>query len=644
MDFGVGNHPSPKAADFARIVCNQLNPSRFPAERGRDKIHRSPQTEAQRMATVSPDQIIGGRYRIIKKIGAGGMGAVFLAENIVQGGRAAIKVLTIDINEHPELAVRFQNEARAANETGHPGIVPVYDSGQEAGMFWLAMPLLVGEPLSARLARFPAVGLGMEGFRLMGHVASALTAAHAAGIVHRDLKPANIFLVDDPMSHNGERAMTLDFGVAKLTTDNLTKKGAVLGTPVYMALEQFRDSAAVDGKADVFSLGVICYQVLSGRLPHYGGTHYEVMGKRMMDPVPPLDKLVPSLPGPVVDLVMAMLAKEPADRPTMLVVDGEIRRTFGMPPPRQSGYHAVVPPSPATIDAPEIHIEERQPTDDLPPRRTEDLASGALRAMHAAAAGTPSEQRAAGEISPPSAVAVPLTAPSLSSMPSVPMPLPPFKAGPEDSTARPAPQPPLPSVLASPTAPTTVEPVQRKRRYRTVAGLAAILAVTTGLVVELRQRSAPPKQPAVAQPPQPSREAVQPAVPQPAIMVPPSPAPKPPEQEPSPSPARLAVQDEPTPPHRKTPTRKCEPQDIVHSCIISPGLTMQQRDSIFSALQHGDIKLCAKDSLILTGIPNHPHIKIAPSYLPKEQSVLLYGLRAIAGEYPAEIEVRCRAQ
>lgn len=591
-------------------------------------------------STIQPDQIIGSRYRILKKIGAGGMGAVYLAENIVQGGRVAIKVLTIDIDEMPEVAARFQNEARAANETGHPGIVPVFDSGQQDGTFWLAMPYLVGEPLSARLARFPR-GIGIEGLRLMGNVASALVAAHAAGIVHRDLKPANIFLVDDP-----ERAMTLDFGVAKLTTDNLTKKGAVLGTPVYMALEQFRDSAAVDGKADVFSLGVICYQVLSGRVPHSGATQYEVMGKRLMDPIPHLGNLVPSLPGQVVDLVMAMLEKEPAGRPTMLAVDGEIRRMLGLPPPRQSGFHDAVGPLTPTIDAP----------DGQPAHQTEDLNSGVLQAMNAAAAGTPSEQRAAGEISPPSAVMVPLTAPSLSSMPSVPMPIPLFTSGPADKTAKPAPTPPLPGMRASPTHPTLADPAQRKKLYRIAAGLAVALSATVGLTFELqhRQRSSPV---AVAQPirdtsPRPTPPQVPDVTPQTPPVKPQALAPEVTEKASAPRHAAPSAEPgastlpsfaEPNIP-RKSAARKCEPLEIVRSCIIAPSLTMQQRDSIISALKHGDIKLCSKDSLTLTGIPSHPHVKNAPAYLPREQSVLLFGLRSLAGQYPAEIEVRCHAR
>jgi serine/threonine-protein kinase len=159
-------------------------------------------------------------------------GAVFEVENSVLGGRAALKRLTIDVHEQPELFVRFQNEARAANQTGHPGVVPVYDSGQlDDGTPWLVMPFLVGEALSARMAKAlknPNSAIGMEGLWVICDIASALAAAHAKGIVHRDLKPANVMLISDPSTLTGERAMVLDFGVAKLHSDDLTKKGAVL--------------------------------------------------------------------------------------------------------------------------------------------------------------------------------------------------------------------------------------------------------------------------------------------------------------------------------------------------------------------------------------------------------------------------------
>jgi serine/threonine protein kinase len=144
--------------------------------------------------------LIGGKYRVIRRIGAGGMGAVFEVENTALGGRAALKVLTINIHDQPEYFARFQNEARAANQSGHPCVVPVYDFGQlDDGTPWLVMPFLVGETLSARIARAkrsPQGALGPDCLWMIGDIASALRATHLHGIVHRDLKPANITTVE----------------------------------------------------------------------------------------------------------------------------------------------------------------------------------------------------------------------------------------------------------------------------------------------------------------------------------------------------------------------------------------------------------------------------------------------------------------
>lgn len=461
-------------------------------------------------------------------------------------------------------------------------------------------------------------------------------------------------LVADSSTLSGERAMVLDFGIAKLTNDELTKKGAILGTPVYMPLEQFKDSGLVDGRADVFSLGVVTYQLLSGRLPHSGSTQYEVMGQRLMEPIRPLDKLVPSLPRPVVELVMAMLEKEPAARPSMLFVEGAIRRAQGLPPLRQSGFRTAVAPgpkTPETVDAPAGYGDTNQPTPDLPAYRAQDISSGVLQAVDSAAAGTPSEQRAVGELSPPSAVAIPVNVPeSLSNMPSVPMPVPPWKSSLDDRASAP-PLSLIPWALASPSSPTAADPAQKRRWYRLGAGLAAVAAVTTALIVEIPRRRLPPSQPPIAQ------------APPPVLATPPAliPTPTQPNQQSHAAgqplliaetpdlgtpalPSRIAAKAEPVSPIRKPSSRTCVAQEVTVSCIVTPGLTMPQRQSIVSALHHGNIKLCSTERMILTGVPNRPHVKVTPSSVHHEQTVLLYGLRALTGQYPAEIEIRCAAK
>lgn len=608
------------------------------------------------MAALVSGLLVGGKYRVLRPLGTGGMGAVYEVENAVLGGRAALKVLTLSIEEHPELFTRFQNEARAANQTGHPGVVPVYDFGQlPDGTPWLVMPLLVGESLAHRLRQAPAgsrTALGLPGLWVIGDIASALGAAHAHGIIHRDLKPANVMLVSDPSTMSGERAMVLDFGVAKLRSDELTKRGAMLGTPVYMALEQFRDSATVDGKADVFSLGCIAYQLLSGELPHHGSTHYELMGKRLMEPVLPLSQHEPTLPAPVVALVMAMLDKEPSARPDMLQVESVVRRALGLPPPRQTSYQGGA----TGQGGPHPHTEVMSPS------------SLQAMAQAQAGAGTPSEQRMVGELSPLGIARVPSEVLAAGApLPVGQVPAPTVLSGPEDRTAQPAPTPLLPQAVASPSLPTAKGPTQQRPWPRRLGTLLLSLTLLCASLAALKRLRAPnPVRPpaplaVVVSPPTPVSTTVSAPnstrVPAP-VLVPATttgavtvPSTEPAAKEVLPSAPAIAPPVALTAPPAlgqrptrttKPATRACEAQEVTESCIVTPTLTMQQRSKIVSAMHHGSIKLCPQDRLVLTGIPSHPRIKLAPAYLRHDQSVLLYGLRALPAEYPAEVELRCR--
>src|SRR5688572_1863220 len=160
-----------------------------------------------------------GAYRVLKQIGEGGMGAVWLAEHIALGRRAALKVLHAQYSVRPDVVQRFFNEARAATAIADPGIVQIFDFGNHTdGSAYIVMELLDGEPLDRRLARSGSLEVG-DALRIMRQVASTLGAAHARGIIHRDLKPENIFMVRDPEVSGGERAKILDFGIAKLVGD-----------------------------------------------------------------------------------------------------------------------------------------------------------------------------------------------------------------------------------------------------------------------------------------------------------------------------------------------------------------------------------------------------------------------------------------
>jgi serine/threonine protein kinase len=265
-----------------------------------------------------------GPYKVLRKLGEGGMGAVFEALHETIEKRVAIKILHPEYARTSEFAARFFNEARAVNKIDHPGLVQVNDYGQlPDGTAYIVMEYLKGETLGFRLKRTSGnVPLG-ESLRLLRQIASALSAAHKKGIVHRDLKPDNIMLVPDPETMDGERAKLLDFGIAKLVEDVpdekqvRTKTNQLIGTPRYMSPEQCRGAGGVDDRTDVYSLGVILYQLLARRPPFVGAGSGELMAMHIYEAPPPLDKVLPDTPAPLVQLTYRMLAKAKAERPSM---------------------------------------------------------------------------------------------------------------------------------------------------------------------------------------------------------------------------------------------------------------------------------------------------------------------------------------
>jgi serine/threonine-protein kinase len=197
-----------------------------------------------------------GSYRLVTELGQGGMGTVYYAEHVSLPRRAAVKILGADIARDPVLVERFFDEARAANRIRHPGIVDVFDLGTAHGLHFLVMEFLEGETLGARLERVKRLS-PRDVVELFDDVADALAAAHERGIVHRDLKPENIFLAHGAA---GEVVKVLDFGIAKLIGHadvRRTSAGLVLGTPAYMSPEQCVGAADLDGRSDIYSLGVV---------------------------------------------------------------------------------------------------------------------------------------------------------------------------------------------------------------------------------------------------------------------------------------------------------------------------------------------------------------------------------------------------
>ncbi len=261
---------------------------------------------------------IVGSYRILDLLSAGGMGTVYRAEHTLLGRIAAVKVLHPDMCANKEVVNRFFNEAKATTAIKHPGIVEIFDFGyMPSGHAYLVMEFLDGMPLSQRIKQRGPLTEG-EAAMILRSLCGPLAAAHAKGIVHRDLKPDNIFVIPDADSPLGERFKLLDFGIAKLTdvgmAGSATKTGAVMGTPTYMSPEQCKGTGDVDHRADLYSLGCILYQLLTGRPPFMKQGAGELIGAHLyMKPESPAIH-VPSISPATETLVMRLLEKEPADR------------------------------------------------------------------------------------------------------------------------------------------------------------------------------------------------------------------------------------------------------------------------------------------------------------------------------------------
>jgi serine/threonine-protein kinase len=261
-----------------------------------------------------------GSYRVLSQIGAGAMGEVYLAEHRHLLRKAAVKILSHDLVDRPDLLERFFVEARATSLIEHPGIVQIFDCEMDAeGRPYIVMEYLTGETLSRMLAnRGPLPFRTAAG--LARRIAEALAAAHEKGIIHRDLKPDNVFV------QPGEREAIklVDFGIAKLFGDfhagqiRQTQSGVLMGTPLYMSPEQCKGAGRVDHRTDIYSLGCVLYEMLAGSPPFAQGALGELMVAHMTEVPKELRELAPSVPAALADLVAALLRKEPDARPSTM--------------------------------------------------------------------------------------------------------------------------------------------------------------------------------------------------------------------------------------------------------------------------------------------------------------------------------------
>ncbi len=258
---------------------------------------------------------LGGTYRVERRLGSGGMGAVFRATHLRTSRPYAVKVLLPEVAARRDAMQRFRREAEAVGALGHANVVAVHDFDVADGWAYLVMDLLEGEDLSSRIERSGRLSLS-ESLAILEGVAAGLGAAHERGMVHRDLKPANIFLARQPGAP--ERAILLDFGLAKSLVDEgdlskLTATGVVMGTPQYMSPEQ-ASGYPLDERADLYSLATIFYEMLSGRVPFSAPSVPALFAKLATDPAPPIDLHRRDLPPALTSVLARALAKSPAER------------------------------------------------------------------------------------------------------------------------------------------------------------------------------------------------------------------------------------------------------------------------------------------------------------------------------------------
>ena len=261
----------------------------------------------------APHELVGP-YKIDSLIGEGGFGAVYRATHVDLQTAVAVKVLKPELSSDPECRARFLREIRAIAKCAHPGIVRVLDAGDEAWL-WMAMELLDGEELTERIYRSAPLK-APAGMELGAELAEAVAAAHAHGVIHRDLKPENVFLTK---TAGASRLKILDFGIAKVIrpADGLTlmtKTGQAMGTPVYMAPEQFLDSSRVDERTDVYSIGAVLFELFARRTPFDAPTVPQIVVQVLREGPPPLATIRRDLSPEVCALVHKAMAIDPAER------------------------------------------------------------------------------------------------------------------------------------------------------------------------------------------------------------------------------------------------------------------------------------------------------------------------------------------
>src|SRR5262245_46420171 len=267
--------------------------------------------------TLQQGQVLDGKYKIVRVIGEGGMGAVDEGENVRIRRRVAIKVLHAGVASNTEMVQRFEREAQVAGTVGNDHILEILDLGTlPSGERYMVMEFLDGETLTDRIKARGRLA-PKEAIVLVRQVLAGLGAAHTSGIVHRDLKPDNIFILTQKAGQR-DFVKIIDFGISKFSeqgaTSRMTRTGALMGTPHYMAPEQATGSADVDRRTDIYALGIILYEAVTGRLPFKAETFNQLLFEIALAKIIPARELVPDLDPAVDSIIMKASARDPAHR------------------------------------------------------------------------------------------------------------------------------------------------------------------------------------------------------------------------------------------------------------------------------------------------------------------------------------------
>jgi len=380
------------------------------------------------------------RYQVIDEIGRGGMATVYRAFDPMFKRDVAVKVMAGEHLMDKTLRARFEREAQTIAALEHPAIVPVYDFGEDNGRLYLVMRIMTGGTLTDRLRR-GSLSIN-DTSQILQRIGGALERAHDKGIIHRDLKPSNILF-----DSYGD-AFLADFGIARLTESTVTLTGqAVVGTPAYMSPEQIHGDMKIDGRSDIYALGVICFEMLTGQRPYQDATPAKVMMKHIIDPVPDIREVNHNLPEGVAVVIARTMAKAPDDRFSKATEMTDTLDAIARP-----GTPVLVPTTQPSPDAPILHDQPKTPAP--PPVLPADPDAPTMLADETVIP----ELVPSTEVSPPDIKPVP--------EPAVPYTSSPAELAPETEVARPE-------------FPT--KPAQETRRSLTIpliiAGMAAIFVV-----------------------------------------------------------------------------------------------------------------------------------------------------------------------